>query len=396
MVTILVKALLSLAIGIVLAVGASIIANVTAAPAPAAPAQTAAAAPPSTRQTPTAPIQPTQPPVQNPPSQPTEPQPAFPAAPRPVPNPPASATGTAPAAQASAATSTASATPPEPIQTVTDRVRDAVVNIICTTKSSGPFGSISASGVFIDSRGIILTNAHVGQYFLLKDYPSQDFVSCVIRTGSPAYPRYTARLLYLPPVWIAKNASKITSSDPTGNGEHDYALLQITGTVSPTIPLPAAFPALPISVDPPVGSQKTVLAAYPAGFLGGITISENLYETSAIATVGDLFTFDANTLDLFSVGGTVLSQHGSSGGAVTDLNGVLLGLIVTATDATSTAARDLRAISTPYIIRDFVQETGGTSLKTYLSGDIDAEASAFNTATAPTLTAELVQALGGS
>jgi hypothetical protein len=274
-----------------------------------------------------------------------------------------------------------------------DKVRAAVVNIICTTQTAGPFNSISASGVLIDSRGIILTNAHVGQYFLLKDYPTPNFVNCIVRTGSPAYPRYTAKLLYLPPEWIAENAQKINAEEPTGNGAHDYALLLITGTVSSSVPMPASFPSLAISTDIPDEKQGVFMAAYAAGFLGGINVSENLYESSAFANVGDLFTFDANTLDLFSVGGTILSQHGSSGGAVTDQNGVLLGLIVTATDAADTASRDLRAISTPYIIHDFITQTAGTPLPSYLAGDVAAEANTFNSVTAPSLTQTLVKAI---
>jgi hypothetical protein len=245
----------------------------------------------------------------------------------------------------------------------------------------------------IDSRGIVLTNAHVGQYFLLKDYPLPGFVNCIIRTGSPATPKYTAKLLYLPPTWIAQNAAKINSEEPTGDGQHDYALLLITGTVNASTPLPSTFTSLPISVDTPNEKEQVFLAAYPAGFLGGITVAKDLYQSSTYATVGDLYTFAANTLDLFSVGGTILSQHGSSGGAVTNTDGVLMGLIVTATDAPSTDARDLRAISTPYIIHDFIQETHGTSLQAFLEGDVQAEADAYNANTAPSLTTELVNAL---
>ena len=35
------------------------------------------------------------------------------------------------------------------------------------------FNPISGSGVIVDSRGVVLTNAHVGQFFLLHDYPRQ-------------------------------------------------------------------------------------------------------------------------------------------------------------------------------------------------------------------------------
>ena len=282
-------------------------------------------------------------------------------------------------------------TPDEP-PSVTNTVRAAVVNIICVTKASGPFNSISGSGVLIDSRGVILTNAHVGQFFLLKDYPTPDFVSCVVRTGSPAYPRYTAELLYFPPSWMAKNAYKITQESPTGNGEHDWALLRITGTVNPKDSLPSSFPYLAIATYPPAQGASTILAAYPAGFLGGITVAEALYSASAFATIREVYTFGTDTVDLFSIGGTVVAQKGSSGGAVTDEKGTLTGLIVTATDAPDTASRDLRAIATSYIIRDFANEFG-SPLPVFLENDIKAEAHSFALGTAPTLTTELRQAL---
>lgn len=196
----------------------------------------------------------------------------------------------------------------------------------------------------------------------------------------------------MPPSWIAKNAYKINQQNPTGNGEHDYAFLLVTGTVGPDIKMPSAFSSIPISVAPPSRAQKVLLAAYPAGFLGGITIAGNLYSASSYANVGDLYTFGSGSLDLFSVGGTIVSQKGSSGGAVADTDGTLLGLIVTATEASDTASRDLRAISTSYLISDFQKESGA-SLSTFLSGDIAAEAKAFGLGIAPTLTQELISAI---
>ncbi|MES2014401.1 MAG: serine protease [Patescibacteria group bacterium] len=283
--------------------------------------------------------------------------------------------------------------PPSSIA-LNERVRASIVNIICVTKASGPLNSISASGVMIDPRGVIITNSHVGQYFLLKDYPSPDFVQCVIRTGSPAQPKYTAELLFLPPSWIADNAQKINQSKPTGNGEHDYAFLRITGTVSSSVTLPAAFPFLPIAINPPSEGQTMLAAGYPAGFLGGITVQRELYAASAITHVGDVFTFNTDTLDLFSLGGSIVAQQGASGGAVTNEDGVLMGIVVTATDAPDTASRDLRAIATSYIIRDF-QKEAGTPIDTYLQGDIETEAHTFALTTAPTLTQRLVNVIEG-
>jgi S1-C subfamily serine protease len=273
-----------------------------------------------------------------------------------------------------------------------DLVRGSIVNILCTTKAAGPLNSISASGVVIDSRGLILTNAHVGQYFLLKDYPIPDFVTCIIRTGSPARPKYTAELLFLPPSWIAANAQKIQVQKPTGNGEHDYAFIRITGTVSGDVSLPSAFPYLPMSTTPPGEGENMLAAGYAAGFLGGITVQKDLYATSAQTKVGELFTFDTDTIDLFSIGASLVAQQGASGGAVANGNGTLMGLIATTSDAPDTGSRDLRAVSIAYIVRDFEKESG-VSLENYLNGDVAREARSFSLNTAPRLTQKLIDAI---
>ncbi len=273
-----------------------------------------------------------------------------------------------------------------------ETVRGAIVNIICTTEGSGPLNPISASGVVIDPRGVIITNAHVGQYFLLKDYPSPGYVDCSIRTGSPARPAYTAELMFLPPSWITANAQKIKQDNPTGNGDHDYALILITGTGNAHSTLPNTFPYLHLSTIEPVAFAEVLLAGYPAGFLGGITILKDLYAASSVAKVGDLYTFVENTLDLFSIGGSVVAQQGSSGGAVASRSGELMGLIVTSSDATDTASRDLRALAATYIRRDFERESGKT-LSAYLAGNLTQELELFRIGTAPTLTQSLVNAL---
>ncbi len=273
-----------------------------------------------------------------------------------------------------------------------EEVRAAVVNILCITQAGGPLNSISGSGVIVDPRGIILTNAHVAQYFLLKNYPVQDFVECTIRTGSPASPKYRAELMFLPPAWITKNAQKINQERPMGNGEHDYAILRITGTVNANIPMPQSFPYLQISIDPPASGNQCLIAAYPAGFLGGISIQKDLYQASSVATVGELFTFASSTIDLFSVGGSIVAQQGSSGGAAADTGGILMGIIVTSTDAPDTGGRDLRALATAYIVRDF-QNQYGASLATFLSHDAALEAAQFAVTTAPSLTATLINAV---
>lgn len=296
-------------------------------------------------------------------------------------------------------TVTETLTPPLPVDifpvsfsSINEDVRASLVNILCVTKSGGPLMPISGSGIIIDSRGVILTNAHIAQYLLLKDYIVKDYVECIIRTGSPAYPLYTTELLYVSEAWIRENAVQIDSENPVGTGEHDYALLRITGTVSDD-PI-GVIPHTPIdtkelAVD--VGSEALV-AGYPAGFVGGITIQKSLYPASSVTSVREVFTFATSTVDLISVGGSIVAQKGSSGGAVVGRDGRLKGLVVTSTQAASTNDRDLRAITLSHINRDIKMSTG-YSLGEFLSRNLSTESHRFITTVAPTLTRLLENAL---
>src|SRR5205085_2429432 len=95
--------------------------------------------------------------------------------------------------------------------------------------------------------GLILTNAHIGQYFLLKDFTQKNYVECVIRTGSPAYPKYHAELVYISPTWVANNKAILKSQNPKGTGENDFAFLRITSAINSSN-LPEKFSYLQMNV----------------------------------------------------------------------------------------------------------------------------------------------------
>ena len=271
-----------------------------------------------------------------------------------------------------------------PTEQLNSQTRPSVVNILCTTRAGGSFAPISGSGIVIDSRGVILTNAHVAQYFLLRDYGSPGNIQCVVRTGSPAAPMYTAELLYLPPSWVNANAAQIISQQAIGTGENDFAFLRITGTVSSSVIQPASYPALAMSsAEPSVGTQ-VLLAAYPAGLLGGNTIQTNLYASSAVSSVQDLYTFnDPKKVDLVALGGTVVAQSGSSGGAVVSAeSGKLIGLIATESQGTTTSSRILNAITIAYINRSLMS-LGLGGITGLLSANLQQQSLDFASETAP-------------
>ncbi len=289
--------------------------------------------------------------------------------------------------------------PPPPAPTnasidVNAVARPSIVNILCTTRYGGVISPITASGVFIDSRGVILANAHVGQYLLLKDYPMPNFVECVARTGSPAYPRYKLGLLYISPQWVRDNAPQIKSTEPVGTGENDFALLYVTAPTNPSDQLPAQFPATSLDTSEnafTVGATMLV-AAYPAGFLGAETILRDLYVSSAYTTIKEVFTFDTSTIDVISIGGSVVAQKGSSGGGVFSSKGDLVGIVSTSSDGPTTDIRDLHAITLAHINRSLIAGSG-TSLRGMLSADIAVQAATFQATVAPTLTKLLTDQL---
>lgn len=240
-------------------------------------------------------------------------------------------------------------------------LRKALVNIICYVPVGSGLHSISGSGVFIDAKGIILTNAHIAQYFLLADRT----VSCSIRTGSPAVDSYQAGLIYIPSAWIHANPDVLTKVLPRGTGEYDFALLAITKSKTKS-PLPSSFPSVPLAQFPPTSFIPVAIATYGAQFLEINQIQSSLFPTIVFGSVKDVFTFDKNTIDVLALGGSPAAQEGSSGGGVADATGSLVGTITTSTIEGSTDTRSLEAITASYIRAEYERETG-SSLDTLLS-----------------------------
>ena len=274
--------------------------------------------------------------------------------------------------------------PPPDFALTNTYARPAVVNILCQTKGS-ELSPISGTGVVISPQGVVLTNAHIGQYFLLRDFRQKDFVECVIRTGSPAYPRYHAELVYISPTWIEDNKTIVKQTEPKGTGENDFALLRITDMINGS-KLPGAFPYITPNIRQIIEkNEPVILVSYPAGFLGGLSILKDLNITSSITTVQGLFTFKENSIDLISVGGTVVPQKGASGGGVVDKHATLIGLISTSSEGNTTSERDLRAITLAHINRTLQSELSVT-LSQLLSQDLAKFAQTFQKTTAPILT----------
>ena len=269
------------------------------------------------------------------------------------------------------------------------KTRSAVVNIYCRLNDNS--GRItSGSGVIIDPRGVILTNAHVAEYFLLKNYSKPDYVDCSIRTGSPAEPMYRAKPLFIPEAWLKTNAQVINETNPTGTGENDFALLLITSKINGD-PSPDKFDYVPMdeSFSHPEKDSEVIISSYPAEYTKGILAQNSLNEVSGISKISSGYYFndaDKDSLDLIDVSGSIASQGGSSGGAVVEVSsGKLVGIVVTTTKGTgTTSSRELYALTTSHVARKFLAEANQT-LDSFLAGDLISEVTRFETVSQPNL-----------
>ena len=274
---------------------------------------------------------------------------------------------------------------PLPWEQVHTKTISSLVNILCGSNARSSISGATGSGVIIDGRGVILTNAHVAQYVLLEEHPVAQ-TACVVRTGSPARAAYTVELIAFPEKWVSRHAADIRLEYPTGTGENDWALLYITGTVDGS-PLPKEFPFLPFDTRQAVAQtgDSMLLAAYPAGFLGSISLQRDLWPVATITAIQRLYTFSEHLADILSLGGNIVAQGGASGGAVVNQWGSLVGIIVTSSTGDTTAERDLRAVTMSHVNASVASETG-LDLQEYLgSGNFSEKISTFSTKTAPKL-----------
>lgn len=240
-----------------------------------------------------------------------------------------------------------------PETTVPATLADATVNLYCRFKVGKTYVSTSGSGVFVSSRGVILTNAHVAQYFLVPLEKGLVKGSCTVRTGSRAKDTYTASVLYFPSAW-AKSYIVDAEKEPTkGTGENDFALLYVTGASKGA--LPSLFPALSLDSSTQVAEGATVkVLGYPTESLTFDEIKSKLVLVSATSTLKNVSSFTAPYKDLITLTDSDAGSSGVSGGPVLTASNTIVGIATT--KSTAENSRSLRAITVSYIERVLQQD----------------------------------------
>jgi S1-C subfamily serine protease len=275
-----------------------------------------------------------------------------------------------------------------PAKTAVIDPKSAIVNIYCTFTTDRSIRTTTGTGFFVGSTGVIMTNAHVAQFLLLEETTALGDANCIVRNGSPAAPRYTAELLYIPPAWVKEHATMIDAEAPSGTGERDYALLYVSDTVDGSL-VPNTFPGLPIAArifERDVKAPVTA-AGYPAG-TPGLDTTTNLLAVSATTSISELFTFSSNQPDVLALRGSAIGQQGSSGGPILSQSGQVIGMIATRGNDEKDGVGSLRAITIEHINRTLKEETGA-ELFAHTEGDVATRANIFTATMAPFLTALL-------
>jgi len=251
------------------------------------------------------------------------------------------------------------------------KILDATVNLYCRIEVGNKKFSTTGSGVIIDPRGVILTNAHVAQYLLLNGKDSRLSAECAVRTGSPAREAYTADVLYVSTNWLTATTLKSAKTNTKGTGRYDFALLYITGATKGS--LPAQFPSVPVQTSALLEEGDEVLiAGYPAGKLSFKDIRSKLVSATASSTIASVRGFETGTLDYIALSPSKLATTGVSGGPVLQ-NDSVIGLSTAMSSGSKKKEASLRAITVPYVNRLILSETG-MPLPLLIAGDLSLRA----------------------
>jgi len=235
-------------------------------------------------------------------------------------------------------------------------LEDVVVNIICTHKQTGFTTATAGSGVIVSPQGIVMTNAHVAQFFLLEDSETANIDCGIYRENIPTF-GYKADILYLPPNWILNNYKEINSPAPRGTGEEDYALLLITENTNPVLSLPNKFSFTKIGLDESVYKIHNPISI--AGFPGAPKSLLDLAQAGNFmkdnSTITEIYTLRDNDIDVFSTGISNVAARGASGG------GVFYGkdfIGMTVTTSQKDGGSVINALTTTYINNDIKKKLG--------------------------------------
>lgn len=248
--------------------------------------------------------------------------------------------------------------------------QQSIINIFCVSTKGNMVSISTGSGVVVSDSGIILTNAHVAENFLI---PNRD---CSIRQGEIAMDKYKGSLVYINENWLKSNAGVLFSQSSRGTGENDFALISLNSNYDGSV-LNSNISHTEINqneLSENNKGNKILVAGYPAGTLGALSLRKYLSFVADVINISNLYTLDGTHVDVFETEATKVGQHGSSGGGIFNSNNDLTGLIVSVSDESGNSK--INALTTTYISRAMKNDSG-KSLQEFINTDKNVLISAF-------------------
>lgn len=238
-----------------------------------------------------------------------------------------------------AATPKPLAPPPTPAlsdQELYSRYSAAVIQIFCVTDRE----IFSASGIIVNDRGLVLTNAHVAD-IVVKAGDGK----CQARHGNPANPFAKVKIIF--------EADTNLKIPETQVPQRDIAFLKIYDATEP-------FSVAEISLVSANVGEELLTLGYPSEFLQSLNTLNNSNLVFSLLTVASLADVDGNvsTAEGYVFEGGLALQQGSSGTALFNRAGKVVGLLFATTKNKTTAEREGIGFMMSYVDKVMQIETG--------------------------------------
>ncbi len=232
-----------------------------------------------------------------------------------------------------------------------------IVNIFCTQKIGKLRKTVTGSGILINQNGTVLTNAHVAEFPFLSEKDSS--VSCIARYGDPATGALSIKTVFISPGWIMQYGPYSSTENPLQTGKGDFAILAINMDELPKsnknslTPLPLKSensPSTLLSNDSLLTTGQPIYSlSYPANVLGEKGVNANLPIVKEDLSINRTYSLGITDLDVIETSPSFAGQKGSSGGAIVDSYGRLLGMITTTVNSSISGKANIRAITIEHI-----------------------------------------------
>lgn len=229
---------------------------------------------------------------------------------------------------------------------------DALVNIFCSQKIivngkiTNQRRTITGSGVLIHRDGTVLTNAHVAQFPLLSE--SNPDVVCLARFGNPASGSIGMKVSFISPQWIKEYGKYINTEGAAQTGSSDFALLKLNlDSLNQT----QKNLLSPITVQKTLPDQGASIfsLSYPANILGIKGVNSALSQQKESLQVNRLYSLGVTPIDIIETTASTAGQRGSSGGAILDIHGHLIGTITTIVNSSTPSKTLIRAMTMEHV-----------------------------------------------